>query len=88
MTRLAAAVIAGDGRHNQLMALIVVSVTHSYRAKAQRLRSMAETMTIAQVINWFQAVEIKIRLAAFVLPLTTPRKSRNMSRIFCRDIFL
>jgi hypothetical protein len=31
----------------------------TYRAKAQRLRSVAETMTNAQSINWFQAVKIK-----------------------------
>jgi len=31
----------------------------TYRAKAQRLRSVAETMSNAQSINWFQAVKIK-----------------------------
>jgi uncharacterized membrane protein YfbV (UPF0208 family) len=44
---------------------------------------MAETMIKAKLINWFQAVEIKIQPKAFVLPTITPKKSRNMSRIFC-----
>jgi hypothetical protein len=30
-----------------------------YRSKAQRLRSVAETMINAQSINWFQADKIK-----------------------------
>jgi len=38
-------------------------------------------------INWFQAVEIKIRPVAFVLPPITPKKSGNMSRIFLVRIF-
>jgi len=46
---------------------------------AQRPRSIAETTIKAQLINWFQAVEIKIRPKAFVLPPITPKKSRNMS---------
>jgi hypothetical protein len=58
-----------------------------YRAKAQRLRSVAETMINAQSINWFQAVKIKIRPVAFVLPLTTPKKSQNMSLFFLAGIF-
>src|SRR5262245_3851343 len=49
------------------------------RKKAERLRSIAETMIKAQQINWFQAVEIKIRSTAFVLPPITPKKSKNMS---------
>jgi uncharacterized membrane protein YfbV (UPF0208 family) len=53
------------------------------RAKAQWLHSVAETMINAQLMNWFQGVEIKIQLKAFVLPPITPKKSRNMSRIFC-----
>src|SRR6266511_4121867 len=58
------------------------------RAKAPRAHSVAETMVNAQLINWFQAVEIKIRPIAFVLPTISPKKSQNMSRIFFgRDIF-
>jgi hypothetical protein len=57
------------------------------RAKAQRLRLIAETTTKAQLINWFQAVKIKIRPVAFVLPPTTPKKSRNMSLFFLVGIF-
>jgi hypothetical protein len=45
------------------------------------------TMTNAQLINWFQAVEMKIRPKAFVLPPTTPKKSRNMSLFFLVGIF-
>jgi hypothetical protein len=45
------------------------------RAKAQSAHSVAETMVNAQLINWFQAVEIKIRQIAFVLPTITPKKS-------------
>ena len=59
----------------------------SSRTKAQRLRSIAETMIKAQLINWFQAVEIKIRSIAFLLPTITPKKSRNMSQIFLVGIF-
>jgi hypothetical protein len=54
---------------------------------AQRLRSIAETMIKAQLINWFQAVKVKIRPKAFVLPTTTPKKSRNMSLFFWVGIF-
>jgi hypothetical protein len=58
------------------------------RAKAQRAPSVAETMVNAQLTHWFQAVEIKIRQIAFVLPTITPKKSQNMSRIFFGwDIF-
>ena len=57
------------------------------RAKAQRLRLIAETTIKAQLINWFQAVKIKIRPKAFVLPTTTPKKSRNMSLFFLVGIF-
>jgi hypothetical protein len=57
------------------------------RAKAQSVPSVAETMVNAQLINWFQAVEIKIRQIAFVLPTITPKKSQNMSRIFLVGIF-
>jgi hypothetical protein len=39
------------------------------------------------LINWFQAVKIKIRPKAFVLPPITPKKSRNMSQIFLVGIF-
>jgi hypothetical protein len=53
-----------------------------YRAKAQSVCSLAELMVNAQLINWFQAVNIKIRPKAFVLPPTSPKKSRNMSRFF------
>jgi hypothetical protein len=35
-----------------------------------------------QLINWFQAVEIKIRPVTIALSTLTPRKSGNMSRIF------
>jgi hypothetical protein len=59
----------------------------SSRAKAQRLRLIAETTIKAQLINWFQAVKIKIRPKAFVLPPTTPKKSRNMSLFFWVGIF-
>jgi hypothetical protein len=55
--------------------------------KAQRLRSVAETMINAQSINWFQAVMIKIRSIAFALPPITPKKSRNMSLFFWVGIF-
>jgi hypothetical protein len=49
---------------------------------------VAETMVNAQLINWFQDVEIKFRQIAFVLPTITPKKSKNMSRIFFGwDIF-
>jgi hypothetical protein len=48
---------------------------------------MTETMINAQLINWFQAVEIKIRPIAFALPTSTPKKSRNMSRFFLVGIF-
>ena len=48
---------------------------------------MAETMINAQLIYWFQAVDIKIRPIIFVLPLITPKKSQNMSRIFLVGIF-
>jgi hypothetical protein len=54
---------------------------------AQRLRPIAETMIKAQLINWFQAVKVKIRPKAFVLPTTTPKKSRNMSLFFWVGIF-
>src|SRR5262245_42814451 len=54
---------------------------------AQRLRSIAETMIKAQLINWFQAIEIKIRSIAFVLPPITPKKNRNMSRFFWQGYF-
>jgi hypothetical protein len=57
------------------------------RAKTQRLRSIAETTIKAQLINWFQAIEIKIRSIAFVLPPISPKKSRNMSRFFLVGIF-
>jgi hypothetical protein len=57
------------------------------RTKAQRLRSIAETKIKAQLINWFQAVKIKIRPKAFVLPPITPKKSRNMSQFFLVGIF-
>ena len=57
------------------------------RAKAQRLHSVAETMINAQLMNWFQGVEIKIQLKAFALPTISPRKSQNMSRIFLVGIF-
>jgi len=50
--------------------------------KGERLRLMAETTIKAQLINWFQAVKMKIRPKAFVLPTTTPKKSRNMSHFF------
>ena len=50
--------------------------------KAQRLRSVAETMINAQSINWFQALKIKIRPVEFLLPPISPKKSENMSRIF------
>jgi hypothetical protein len=50
---------------------------------------MAETTVKSQLINWFQAVEIKIRPVAFVLPPITPKKSGNMSQFFFgMDIFL
>ena len=55
--------------------------------KAQRLRSVVETMIIVQSINWFQAVKIKIRPIAFALPPITPKKSRNMSLLFWVGIF-
>src|SRR6266545_3366376 len=55
--------------------------------KAQRLRLIAETTVKAQLINWFQAVKIKIRPKAFVLPPITPKKSRNMSHFFLVGIF-
>jgi hypothetical protein len=46
------------------------------------------TMTIkAQLIHWFQAVQIKIRPKAFALPTTTPKKSRYMSHFFLVGIF-
>jgi hypothetical protein len=48
---------------------------------------MAETTVNAQLINWFQAVEIKIRPVTFALPPITPKKSRNMSQIFLVGIF-
>jgi hypothetical protein len=48
---------------------------------------MAETMINAQLKNWFQAIEIKIRPKAFALPPTTPKKSRNMSLFFWVGIF-
>ncbi len=51
-------------------------------AKAQMLRSIAETMIKALLINWFQAVELKIRPIAFLLPPISPKKSRNMSHFF------
>jgi hypothetical protein len=58
-------------------------------AKAQRLRLVAGTTIKSQLINWFQAVKIKIRPVAFALPITTPKKSRNMSLFnLGRDIFL
>ena len=57
------------------------------RKKAQRLRSIAETIIKAQLINWFQAIEIKVRSIAFVLPPITPKKRRNMSQIFLVGIF-
>jgi hypothetical protein len=44
-------------------------------------------MIKAQLINWFQAVKIKIRPVAFALPSTTPKKSRNMSLFFLVGIF-
>src|SRR5262245_21647 len=49
--------------------------------------SVAETMVKAQLINWLQAVKIKIRPNAFALPPTTPKKSRNMSMFFLVGIF-
>jgi hypothetical protein len=52
------------------------------RAKAQRLRLIAEMTIKAQLIKWFQAVKIKILPKAFVLPILTPKKSRNMSQFF------
>jgi uncharacterized membrane protein YfbV (UPF0208 family) len=55
--------------------------------KAQRLRSVAETMINAQSINWFQAVKIKIRPIAFALPPITPEKGRNMSLFFLVGVF-
>jgi hypothetical protein len=55
----------------------------SSRAMAQRLRLIAETTIKAQLINWFPAVAIKSLSKAFVLTTHTPKKSRNMSRIFC-----
>jgi hypothetical protein len=73
------------------LALIIVSATlceKASRAKAQTLRSVAETMVNAQLINWFQAVDIKIRPVVFVLPPITPKKGGNVSRIFFgRDFF-
>jgi hypothetical protein len=47
----------------------------------------AETVIKAQLINWFRAIEIKIQSIAFVLPTITPKKRRNMSRIFLVGIF-
>jgi hypothetical protein len=41
----------------------------------------------AQSLNWFQAFKIKIRPKAFLLPPTTPKKSRNMSLFFWVGIF-
>jgi len=38
-------------------------------------------------MNWFQAVKIKTRPKAFVLPTTTPKKSRNMTLFFWVGIF-
>jgi hypothetical protein len=55
--------------------------------KAQRLRLIAEPTIKTQWINWFQAVKIKIRPKAFVLPPITPKKSRNMSQFFLAGIF-
>jgi hypothetical protein len=43
---------------------------------------IAETTIKAQLINRFQAVKIKIRPIAFLLPTLTPKKRGNMSRIF------
>jgi hypothetical protein len=57
------------------------------RAKAQRLRLIAETTIKDQLINRFQAVKIKILPNAFVLPTLTPKKSRNMSQIFWQGDF-
>jgi|SoiMethySBSTD1v2_1073268.scaffolds.fasta_scaffold3417178_1 hypothetical protein len=57
------------------------------RANAQGLRLIAETTIEAQLINWFQAVKVKIRPKAFVLPTLTPKKSRNMSHFFLVGIF-
>jgi hypothetical protein len=56
-------------------------------SKAQRLRLIAEPTIKAQWVNWFQAVKIKIRPKAFVLPPITPKKSRNMSQFFLVRIF-
>jgi hypothetical protein len=54
---------------------------------AQRLRLIAETTLKAQLIHRFQAVKIKIQPKAFVLPTTTPKKSRNMSHFFLVGTF-
>jgi hypothetical protein len=40
-----------------------------------------------RLINWFQAVKIKIQPKAFILPTLTPKKSRNMSQFFLVGIF-
>jgi hypothetical protein len=48
---------------------------------------MAETTVNAQLINWFQAGEKKIRPVAFALPPITPKNSGNMSLFFLAGIF-
>jgi hypothetical protein len=55
--------------------------------KANFGNSLAETTIKAQLINRFQAVKIKIRPKAFLLPPTTPKKSRNMSHFFLVGTF-